>query len=210
MCHNYHSLLHNSCHVGEAFVPAPVIFKAVLFLWMFFIDHKGRGAVCVCPYRGHAIGERLKENEISQMTCFSVSLILKHKIMLIMWEPCLCSCFLFLGRNICNIPLKWNKIGLRTVSGQHVHQTIWCTMTLLFQLFSFYIFLSQISERRDRTRTSQYDFSEQDYYIGNHNARRTFSCNGNFTSHTRLVGILILLNNVFEVTCLAIISRQTP
>lgn len=43
----------------------------------------------------------------------------------------------------------------------------------------------RISERRDRTRTSQYDFSEQDYYIGNHNARRTFSCNGNsFTSHT--------------------------
>lgn len=68
----------------------------------------------------------------------------------------------------------------------------------------------RISERRDRTRTSQYDFSEQDYYIGNHNARRTFSCNGNsFTSHTRLVGILILLNNVSELTCLAIISRQT-
>ncbi|XP_015760880.1 PREDICTED: LOW QUALITY PROTEIN: cold shock domain-containing protein E1-like [Acropora digitifera] len=42
----------------------------------------------------------------------------------------------------------------------------------------------RISERRDRTRTSQYDFNE-DYYIGNHNARRTFSCNGNsFTSHT--------------------------
>ena len=69
-------------------------------------------------------------------------------------------------------------------------------------------FLSQISERRDRTRTSQYDFNE-DYYIGNHNARRTFSCNGNsFTSHTRLVGILILLNNVSQLTCLAIISRQ--
>ena len=63
-------------------------------------------------HRGHAIGERLKENEISQMTCFSVSLILKHKIMLIIWEPCLCCCFLFLGRNICNIPLEVNKKGL--------------------------------------------------------------------------------------------------
>ena len=82
--YSYHSHLHNnSCHVGGAFVPALVIFKPVLFLWMFFIDHKGMVAVCVCAYRGRAIGERLKENEINQMTCFSVSLILKHKIMLI-------------------------------------------------------------------------------------------------------------------------------
>ena len=51
--------------------------------------------VCVCAYRGRAICERLKENEINQLTCFSVSLILKHKIMLIIWEPCLCSCFFF-------------------------------------------------------------------------------------------------------------------
>lgn len=35
------------------------------------------------------------------------------------------------------------------------------------------------SERRDRTRTSQFNYSEQDYYIGNHNYQRTFSCNGN-------------------------------
>ena len=232
--YSYHSHLHNnSCHVGGAFVPTPAIFKPVLFWWMFFIDQKGMVAVCVCAYRGRAIGERLKENETYQMTCFSVSLILKHKIMLIIWEPCLCSYFFFLGRNICNTPFKWNKKGLLCQVNMcikllndvtfstffflyfwfhtfyfHLTMTFWkgrkvvlCFIifyrrfllsNFLPNLYLFYIFLSQISERRDRTRTSQYDFSEQDYYIGNHNARRTFSCNGNsFTSHTRLVGILI-------------------
>ena len=111
MCYSYHSHLHNnSCHVGGAFVPALVIFKQVLFLWMFFIDHKGMVAVCVCAYRGCVIGKRLKENEINQMTCFSVSLILKHKIMLKYYLGALLMflffLFFFLGRNICNTPFK--------------------------------------------------------------------------------------------------------
>lgn len=38
------------------------------------------------------------------------------------------------------------------------------------------------SERRDRTRT--YDYSNQDYYIGNHGKGRTFSYSNSFSGHT--------------------------
>lgn len=41
------------------------------------------------------------------------------------------------------------------------------------------------SDRRDRTRTSPYDLSGRDYYIGNHNRGRAFSYDGNsFSSHS--------------------------
>lgn len=50
------------------------------------------------------------------------------------------------------------------------------------------------SERRDRTRTSSYDFSDHDYYIGgNQNHRRTFSYNSSpFSGHatTRETGVV--------------------
>ncbi|KAJ7393843.1 Cold shock domain-containing protein E1 [Desmophyllum pertusum] len=41
------------------------------------------------------------------------------------------------------------------------------------------------SERRDRTRTTSYDFSEaRDYYIGNHNKGRTYSYSNSFSGHS--------------------------
>lgn len=40
------------------------------------------------------------------------------------------------------------------------------------------------SERRDRTRTTSYDYNNRDYYIGNHNKGRTFSYSNSFSGHT--------------------------
>ena len=45
-------------------------------------------------------------------------------------------------------------------------------------------FLFQGSERRDRTRTTSYDFNSRDFYIGNTNKGRNYSYSNSFSGHS--------------------------
>ena len=45
-------------------------------------------------------------------------------------------------------------------------------------------FLLQGSERRDRTRTTSYDFNDRDFYISNGNKERTYSYGSSFSGHS--------------------------
>lgn len=98
------------------------------------------------------------------------------------------------GLQLCSIP-SWRYDVAPGSKGSHFYfihakDTCICSVYIILSIKSG--FLLQSSERRDRTRTTPYDFSDRDYYIGNHNKGRSYSYSSSFSGQSEYVFNLCL------------------